>query len=290
MPTDLRLDSVLSEAATWTEETLELIDMGGDDASACAPELSSFLSKKSTVKATVVEIACEAFRLLAELVEVVEDQRPREVELLKSRLLDSKEDVIRLQKKVIEMKDDSLAKVQSAVESTVVSTVKSEFKSYSAAAGSGNSAAPAPVFSRTDLRKVMKVAADEEDRSRNVMVFGLREDSNESLEATVSDIFEEIGEKPRLVYAARLGKRDESVSRPVMVTLGSSATAKQVLYRASGLKGCEKWGGRIFIGPDRTRDERKARNQLVIDLKKRRKENPSKKHTIRGDMVVSSDD
>lgn len=287
MPTRLHLDSVLSEASTWTEETLELFDMGGEDASYCEGDLEHFLSKKSTVKATVIDIACNAFRHLSELIEIVRNQRPREVELFKSRLLDSKEEVIRLQKQIIELKDDSLEKVQSAV----VSTVKSEFKSYSAAVGSGNSVAPtpAPAFSPTDLRKAMKVAADEEDRSRNVMLFGLRENSDESLEATVSDIFEEIGEKPRLVHVARVGKRDDGVSRPVLVTLGNSATAKQVLHQASGLKGCEKWGGRIYIGPDRTREERKTRKELVIELKKRKKENPNQKHTIRGESVVSSD-
>ena len=72
--------------------------------------------------------------------------------------------------------------------------------------------------------------------------------------------------------ADRLGNRDDGVSRPVLVTLGRSA--KQVLHDASGLKGCEKWGGWMFIRPDRTRDERKARNKLVIELTKRKKENP----------------
>jgi hypothetical protein len=46
------------------------------------------------------------------------------------------------------------------------------------------------------IRAAVKSATDSEDRSRNIIVYGIEETDNEVLPDTVSDILQEIGEKP----------------------------------------------------------------------------------------------
>ena len=52
---------------------------------------------------------------------------------------------------------------------------------------------------------------------------------------SVSRVFEELGEKPRL-EAVRLGKKMQSKVRPVKVTLSSSSTVHQILSSCSKLR------------------------------------------------------
>ena len=51
--------------------------------------------------------------------------------------------------------------------------------------------------------------------------------------------------------------------------LESAASVQQLLYRARELKGWEKYG-KVFMGPDRTKEERVAREELVQELKIKR--------------------
>ena len=59
---------------------------------------------------------------------------------------------------------------------------------------------------------------------KNIMIFGLPEDSSKDLKRTVGDILEEIGLKPAMELS-RDGKLKEKTNRPVKVTLSSSSTA-----------------------------------------------------------------
>ena len=68
------------------------------------------------------------------------------------------------------------------------------------------------------LKEVAKSVVQAEDRSKNIMIFGLLKDSSK----TVGDIFEEIGLKPAMELS-RVGKK--KTTRPVKVTLSSSSTA-----------------------------------------------------------------
>ena len=69
------------------------------------------------------------------------------------------------------------------------------------------------------LKEVVKSVVQEEDRSRNVMVFGLPERKDEKLEERVQEVFQEIGLKPTL-QASRVGKINQGKSkRPVKVSL-----------------------------------------------------------------------
>ena len=50
-------------------------------------------------------------------------------------------------------------------------------------------------ISPAEIRQVVRT--EEEDRSSNVMLFGLDEEPSEYLKAVVTDVFVQLGEKPR---------------------------------------------------------------------------------------------
>ena len=69
------------------------------------------------------------------------------------------------------------------------------------------------------------------------------------------------------------------------MSLESAVSVQQLLYRARELKGWEKYG-KVFMGPDRSKDERVARKELVQELKIKREGEPGKRFVIRSNEVV----
>ena len=94
------------------------------------------------------------------------------------------------------------------MKSSVAETVKAEFVSYSAAVKK-NQSTSSPIAPET-LKSVVRKVAEEDDRSRSLMVFGLPEEGDEQLHDKVSAVFQEFGEKPRM-EASRLGEKKGSV-------------------------------------------------------------------------------
>ena len=93
--------------------------------------------------------------------------------------------------------------------------MKAELKSYSSVVQVSNASS----ISTETLRTVVKSAVQEEDRGKNVMVFGLTEDKNEDLAAKVGEVFECIGTKQRMELS-RVGKcGNSSGPRPIKICL-----------------------------------------------------------------------
>ena len=74
-----------------------------------------------------------------------------------------------------------------------------------------------PLFSPETLKKVVQAVVEEEDRSKNRMLFGLKEELNETLSNKVGEVFVSVSEKPSFL-ALRVGKKSASKARPVKVT------------------------------------------------------------------------
>jgi hypothetical protein len=186
----------------------------------------------------------------------------------------------------LERKEEQLQSLQSAVQTTVQDAVQTEIRSY----GEVLKAPSAPAISTATFRKVVKDAIEDEDRSKNLVVFGLSEEDGEQLDEKLSDVFMDLGEKPR-VEAVRIGRRLEasgSNCRPVKVTLGSSTAVQQILSKAKALKQMDKWKA-VYVSPDRSPAERSARRLLVEERKKRATEQPERNHFIKGGKVCSED-
>ena len=200
------------------------------------------------------------------------------------------EEIIKLQSDVIDAQKKEMKQLlECDISEAVDKSVKSSFTSYSEAVKSKivDSSVTSPVINRESLQQVAKQIAVAEELTRNVMVFGLPEQEDDQLESALSEVFEQLGEKPKF-EAARLGKHKDSVVRPVRVTMSSSHTAQRILGNSKNLRHFEKHK-RVFIAPDRTIEERAQQKELVQQLKKKAEEEPQKKHFIRGGHVLSVD-
>ena len=125
--------------------------------------------------------------------------------------------------------------MKKIVETSVADSVKEEIKTYSAVV-SNSQTVTAPVI----CPEALKVVVAEEDRSRNLLVFGLPEEEQEELEARIGEVLEEIGQKPK-VEVERLGKKKTSTcTRPVKVCLTSSLIVHQILANARKLRQSSK--------------------------------------------------
>ena len=70
------------------------------------------------------------------------------------------------------------------------------------------------------------------------------------------------------------------------VVFSCASTARHVLVQARKLRISEKFSS-VFIRPDRTVEERSAHKLLIEELKKKREDDPGKKHFIKGGEIVT---
>jgi hypothetical protein len=160
-------------------------------------------------------------------------------------------------------------------------------KSYGEVAASKQQVSCSTVISQEALKTVAKQVIVEEELSKKIMIFGLPETDNEKVQVSVSEVFETIGEKPRL-EAVRLGKKVQSKVRPVKVTLPSSSIVQQLLSSSWKLRQSDSYKN-VFLSPDRTDKERAEHRELVSTLKEKSAAEPNKKHFIEAGEIVSVD-
>ena len=106
---------------------------------------------------------------------------------LKSSVIQAQETVINLQNELLAAKDEQLDSVPSAVHSAVQLSVKSEIKSYSDAV---NSAQKPHVPAIKTLKKVVEQVVQADDRSKNFVVFGLKEETDEDTGKLIDGVLE----------------------------------------------------------------------------------------------------
>ena len=152
------------------------------------------------------------------------------IECFKTEALADKEKVIGLQGQLLVQKDKQLKLLKASVEDTVQTTVESGMQSYSAAVQQNSASGTVCNSNILKNLKVIKSVAAEEDRSKNLIMFGLKEEEEEQLPALVTTVLEEIGEKHHF-EATRVGwKRPGSTAiRPVKITVASSTGVHKIL-------------------------------------------------------------
>ena len=145
------------------------------------------------------------------------------------------------------------------------------------------------VINEQELKKVVQNVVQDEDRSKNLMIFGLPDEPNEDINGSVSQLLLVIGEKPR-VDACRIGKKKlDNSSRPVKVTAASSTVIAQILSKAKKLKKQTIKYENVYLSPDRSPEQRLKQKQLVLDLKQLAVEKPGQKHFISNGKICSVD-
>ena len=103
---------------------------------------------------------------------------------LRAEKIKDQRTIIELQEEVIKKKEEELKAVKESVESTV----KFKIKSYASAVTKTCAAALAP----RKLTAAIKTVAENEDRKRNVIIYGIKEEDNEVVSAKVEEVLAEI--------------------------------------------------------------------------------------------------
>ena len=199
----------------------------------------------------------------------------RSEQLLEEKISDQKS-IIDLQKQLLEQKDHGLEGVQSVVEN--------QLSSYSDVLSKNCS----NVFNQQKIEKAVRKVVEKEDRSRNVIMCGIEEKDNEVVQEAVASVLEQINEKPLIKECYRVGVKRGNAQRPIKFVLSHSDHAKQVIRNAKKLHATEGYKG-VYICPDRTVEERKARKMLWDQVLEKRKSEPDRYHYIRNSTIVSCD-
>ena len=210
-----------------------------------------------------------AVPLLHSAAEMYEDNQN-----LKDERIRDQDAIIKLQEKLIEKREEEISSVQT--------TVKTELKSYSSVVSKSCSAA----LSQKKITAAVKNVADREDRSRNVIIYGVKEENGEDVEKRIEEILSEIDEKPKLKDSCRIGMADPGKCRPIKFSLSNKDHVRQILRKCRALR--QKDGFKsVYICPDRSVEERKAFKLLVEQLKQKRLSEPGYVHSIRNNKISS---
>ena len=272
-----RAIAVTNQSEKWLNGVIKSMD--------CANMSELTVSKcKTPVKDNVASTLYGALRYINTLNEVVKEMYGK-MTVLQDKVVQSQESVIDLQKQILVCKDEQFNALTSSVTTSLQETVQKEIKSYSSAVKAGQCQQQESIVKTADILSVVKKVVEQEDRSRNIMVFGLADEENETLSDKISELMEEIGEKPR-IEVSRLGKVTTTKPRPVKVTLSSSLIVSQILSKARCLKNSSRYKS-VFISSDRSYEERAEHKTLVEILKKKKIEEPNKKHFISNGTVKS---
>ena len=215
--------------------------------------------------------------LLKTATEAIDSRNERIDELQRSKI-DDQQTIIKLHEEISKKRSDELIDVKS----TVQSTVQSEMQSYSEIAK--KNCPPTTLTSKT-IEAAVKRVCDREDRSRNVIVYGVEETNGDVLQDKVKKILEEIDERPVMRDCVRVGvkRSGATLPRPVKFSLSNADHVAQGLRSARRLHTIEGYKS-VYICPDRTVQERKS-----YKLKEKRKSEPNRTHSIRNNRIVSSE-
>ena len=95
-----------------------------------------------------------------------------------------------VQQELITANEGQLADIRDTVVSSVLDTVKTQFQSHSdAVKGAGNQTGSS-LLDQNTLKTVVKNVVEEEDRSKNFLIFGLPEDAKEQINSKVNEVLE----------------------------------------------------------------------------------------------------
>ena len=202
-------------------------------------------------------------------------------ETMKSLLdqtINDKFSIISLQNIVIEKQDQNLQEMSS--------TVQDEMRGQCDIAKKSCRKSDSYV-AKEHIKTRLKSVSKEEDRSKNLIVFGLHEEKEEDLESKVSGVLECLGDKPKLLNCVRMTKGDKKDSaRPVKVTLSSSGTVHRILQQSGSIRNMERYKG-VLIAPDRSSEERFQK--LVEMMKEFIKTDPSKYYYMKRKLLAGEE-
>ena len=200
----------------------------------------------------------------------------READRLKDEKLADQTTIIELQGKLIQSKEEQLKSVET--------TIQTELKTYSAVLEKSGIIAEKKIAAA--IKKIP--ASKQVKRKSNLIIFGVKEEEEEAVDGKVIEVLAQLDEKPRISNCCRVGRSKVGARRPIKFTVGSDDLAYQILGKAAQLKKVDGYHS-IYISPDRTVEQQLAYRSLVIEVKKKREEEPNRIHFIRNYKVLSAE-
>ena len=181
-------------------------------------------------------------------------------ELLKSAAADLdtlKCEQLRNQSRLIQVQEDLNAKKSIQLDS-VQKSVDEKLTTWSSVVAKNSE----KKVIQKEMKKAVKLAINEQDRERNVIMFNVKEreiaDKNEHHDGQLAfKIMQRAGlpESNGQFDCERIGAPDSSRSRPLKVSFSHKSTAFELLLKSKNLKDDDQFNN-IFIVPDRSREER----------------------------------
>lgn len=187
------------------------------------------------------------------------------------------EEIKRNRAEIIELKHELSDQTKSVLEETA------NFKSYADAAWNKVSVKP----NQFEAKKVVKTIVSEikkQDRKKNLILYGLEENDNDK-DQQIKEALDDIGFSGLNFELEPIGECKQGNSRPLRMRLSSEATVSNILRNAHRLKTGASW---LYLAPDRSYKERRARSDLVKKLREKIIEDPSTKWSIRSEEIVDN--
>ena len=245
-------------------------------------------TKQGITKDILAKILLEGYQTVYSHRDTFESTRVS-VEKLKSDLIAAQRSVVRLQEQLLDFQEKLLETQTEQLEemSKVVDTaVDKGIRSYSQAL-TRTIKDSVPVLSEQTLKKVVQEAVTDDDRSRNVVVFGLTEEASEDLDSKILSLFSDLEEKPSF-EAVRIGEQSEERNRPVKVCLRNSETVHKILQKAKNLRKSATHRA-VYVQPDRSPEERAKHRELVAEMRRRASDDPNNYYYILSGDILHRD-
>ena len=139
-----------------------------------------------------------------------------------------KQKIITLQADLVQCKDEENQKIGAVLHESLEDSLK-EFRPFSKIVQS-QAGASQTAISPAALEKVVNTVVQEENRAKNVMIFGFEQSSTEGLLERVKELFLKLEEQPK-IEVQRIGKLKSWTDRPVKVKLRNGAVIGELLEK-----------------------------------------------------------
>ena len=174
-----------------------------------------------------------------------------------------KNEKINLQKQLIDFQSEQMNSVKK--------TVETEMKTWAEVAK--KNITQSKVVTTKTVKEAVRAANEEEERSKNLIVYGVSESEdsdwneiyNNKLNEVVKSIHETTvtdGSLPTALNVYRLGKKEPNKTRPIKAEFGSSIDVDTILKNAHKLKANSDFKS-VYLSPNRTKEQRAAHSKLV---------------------------
>lgn len=251
------------------------------------------ISRQSFVKSDLADTAVCAWSHVTRQQSLIKELMEENKELSRllmerdAKVMDRDDRVIQLQSELLESKGAQLETLTSTVQTVVKDSVE---KSWSdVVARVQVPVQKQPIISSTAVHRVVQEISESEERAKNLIMFGLKEEGESGeLSATVNEVFESLGEKPPFESVLRLGAKKAEYVRPVLVKFRSTAAANAVLKKRQALRNTDKFRT-VFVSPDRTKLQRVERRELVNRMKEQASRDSKRRYFIRNGEIESVD-